>query len=102
MNDTKPNSNPHPPLSRPTGSAPPSIWLQWDGDGEPEYGEVSIGDVTWCPTKVFAQDVEYIRADEILPLMERLATNTAYPNDAWQWLRARMPNNKLKHGETNQ
>ena len=80
----------------PAGWAPVSLWLQWDGDGEPDQGKVSIGDVTWCSEKVFARDVEYIRADTILPLMERLATGTAVPREAWEWLKARKPNERAE------
>lgn len=42
--------------------APEKIYLQWHGDGDPEFetGEVSEGDVTWCRDKIFKHDIPYI------------------------------------------
>jgi len=44
---------------------PLNLWLQWDGDGACEDGEVSEGDVTWCRDKIFDGDIEYVHAGEI-------------------------------------
>ena len=47
---------------------PEKLHLQWHGDAEPEPGEVDAGDVTWAADRVFAGDVQYIRADLVREL----------------------------------
>ena len=42
---------------------PEIIWMQWNGDGEPDGSPVAEGEVTWCREQVFRHDVKYIRAD---------------------------------------
>lgn len=43
---------------------PQSIFLQWHGDGDPKDGSPVIeSEVTWCRERVFAGDIEYIRAE---------------------------------------
>jgi len=39
------------------GSAPNRIWLQWDGDQEPDYYSEHSG-VTWAAHQIFKHDVE--------------------------------------------
>lgn len=42
---------------------PDRIFLQWHGDGEPdEHGTVCEEEVSWCKTKIFDHDIEYVRA----------------------------------------
>lgn len=38
---------------------PEIIYLQYYGDSEPEEGEVSESDVTWCVDRIFDSDIEY-------------------------------------------
>ena len=45
---------------------PLSLWLQWDGDSEPDqFAPVHEQEVTWSRSKVFDGDVEYVHAGEI-------------------------------------
>ncbi len=44
------------------GDAPNEIWLQWNGDQEPD-DSVEPHEVSWCQSKIFAHDVRYIKAD---------------------------------------
>lgn len=41
---------------------PTVIYLQWNcEENDPSYGNPDPGDVTWCPDKIFSDDVRYIR-----------------------------------------
>ena len=44
-----------------TDAPPERIFLQWDGDQEPDDYSVHIG-VTWSDSRVFKHDVEYVSA----------------------------------------
>lgn len=60
----------------------PESWIGLNGpgycqecarDGDPEdTGEVAESEVTWCREKIFAADVEYIRADRVNILLQAL------------------------------
>lgn len=56
---------------------PRTIYIQWHGDGDPDDGDVSIGDVTWCKDRIFDNDVEYIRADVVEQIRLRERERTA-------------------------
>jgi len=62
-----------PAVDLPRLVVPLSLWLQWYGDGTPEDpGEVCESQVTWCRDKIFAHDVEYVRADRVNILLHAL------------------------------
>jgi hypothetical protein len=43
--------------------APARIFLQWNGDQEPDpTTPPCLSEVTWCKDRVFGHDVEYVRA----------------------------------------
>jgi hypothetical protein len=47
-------------------SIPTRIYLQWHGDAEPhklDDATIDPNDVSWCVNRIFAGDVEYVRAD---------------------------------------
>ena len=50
-------------------SAPKRIWLQWNGDADPDDypdgPEPHPDDVTWSADMIHEHDVEYVRADTI-------------------------------------
>jgi hypothetical protein len=77
MSDDKQNQA-TPALAVAPGSAPDQIWLQWDGDQEPDYYSEHSG-VTWAAHQIYKHDVEYVRADlskrapEMLRLINELA-----------------------------
>lgn len=47
--------------------APDRIWLQWHGDGDPEWDNVlpECADVTWAVELVFNTDIPYRRDDQM-------------------------------------
>ena len=55
--------------------APKTIYLQWHGDGDPEFdnGAPEYADVTWAAERVFDGDVTYVREAEITRLRELVA-----------------------------
>lgn len=54
------------PVGQPCLVVPLNLWLQWNGDGDPEdSGDVAESEVTWSREKIFDADVEYVHADEI-------------------------------------
>lgn len=54
-------------------SPPQTIWLQWNGEAEPEPDTpVDAENVSWCAQKVFDHDVEYTRVDDLDSAMQRL------------------------------
>ncbi len=58
-------------------NAPRVIYLQYHGDGEPDDEcPVRDADVTWCRDKIFASDIEYVRAG-------RSTGRTRKPAEAW-------------------
>lgn len=45
---------------------PKRIWLQYYGDGNPEYdGPVDFDEMCWCSDKVNKHDVEYVRPTQL-------------------------------------
>ena len=43
---------------------PERIWLQYYGDGDPEYdGPVDFDEMYWCQDKVNEHDIEYVKAE---------------------------------------
>ena len=51
-------------------SAPPSVWLQWHGDGDPaDPGAVAESEATWSRERVFPGDVEYVQAAKLRELV---------------------------------
>jgi hypothetical protein len=53
---------------------PRTIYLQWHGDSDPDDpAPVCEAEVTWCSTKCFGSDVEYVRADVLTAVDEALA-----------------------------
>ncbi len=53
------------PTPTPQGTPPPPrIWLQWEGDQEPDNYAEHEG-VTWAATQIWKHDVEYVRASEL-------------------------------------
>ena len=69
--------------------APEAIWLQWDGDGEPDGSPVAVSEVTWATEKVFEHDEQYLKMSAILPLLENIAANIATPSEVWGWMKER-------------
>ena len=83
-------------MSATNEEAPSRIWLQWNGDQEPQEGEPS--EVTWCGSQIFPHDVEYLRATPAQPtppagpdaelvaykarldVLERLGTEGRFPD----------------------
>ena len=55
--------------------APDRIWLQWDGDGDPEWDNVlpECTDVTWAAERLFPEDIPYRRDDLVADLERRYA-----------------------------
>jgi hypothetical protein len=49
---------------------------------------VDDGDVTWCRDKIFGSDEMYIRAEHIMPLLERVSCNIATPVEVWECIKA--------------
>ena len=75
--------------SRSFCSPPNVLWLQFCGDGDPcDESPIDDADVTWCRDKIFGADEMYIRAEHIMPLLERVACNTATPAEVWEWIKA--------------
>jgi hypothetical protein len=63
-----------------SGSPPNTLWLQYHGDSDPcDDAPVDDGDVTWCRDKIFAADVEYVRAGEVRALLSALNDCIAIP-----------------------
>jgi len=60
-------------MEKETALPPETIYLQWFGDSDdvdepiPKDGE---SQVTWCRDKIFAQDIEFVRADAMRELLE--------------------------------
>lgn len=50
-------------------TTPIRIYLQWNGDSEPEDNEPCLEEVTWSQEQIFKHDVEYIRADSVKALL---------------------------------
>ena len=46
-------------------TTPIRIYLQWNGDSEPEDSEPCVEEVTWSQEQIFKHDIEYIRADSV-------------------------------------
>ena len=46
-------------------TTPIRIYLQWNGDAEPEESEPCVEEVTWSQEQIFEHDIEYIRADRV-------------------------------------
>ena len=69
---------------------PPNVlWLQFRGDGDPcDDSPIDDADVTWCRDKIFGADEMYIRAEHIMPLLERVSCNTSTPAEVWEWIKA--------------
>ena len=76
--------------SSPSFCSPPNVlWLQFRGDGDPcDDSPIDDDDVTWCRDKIFGADEMYIRAEHIMPLLERVSCNTATPAEVWEWIKA--------------
>ncbi len=56
---------PNQPQPTPQGTPPPPrIWLQWEGDQEPDNYAEHEG-VTWAATQIWKHDVEYVRAAQL-------------------------------------
>lgn len=74
----------------PSFCSPPSVlWLQFRGDGDPcDDSPIDDADVTWCRDKIFGADEMYIRAEHIMPLLERVSCNTSTPAEVWEWIKA--------------
>ena len=68
---------------------PETIWLQWNGDGDPDGSPVSVGDVTWSAEQVFEHDEQYLRLSDVLPLLENAAANISTPSEVWKWMKER-------------
>ena len=51
-----------------TARGPENIWLQWNGDGQPDGSPVSVGDVTWSTEQVFEHDERYTKATAWMPI----------------------------------
>lgn len=61
-------------------SPPNVLWLQYHGDSDPcDDAPVDDGDVTWCRDKIFATDVAYVRASEVMALLSALDYCIAIP-----------------------
>lgn len=50
-------------------TTPIRIYLQWNGDAEPEDSEPCLEEVTWSQEQIFKHDIEYIRADRVKALL---------------------------------
>lgn len=84
QNDVLSGSREQPPCS------PPNVlWLQFRGDGDPcDESPIDDADVTWCRDQIFGADEMYIRAEHIMPLLERLSCNTSTAAEVWEWIKA--------------
>jgi hypothetical protein len=70
-------------------SPPDRIFLQWYGDEDPKNVRVAPddGDVTWCNSRVFNHDIEYVRVSIHDELREQV--NAKY------WQKVREQNTEL-------
>lgn len=68
---------------------PKELWLQWYGDRSPDEmlpgDDIDVTDVSWCATKMWRDDVKYVRAnypvvpvDELMGLRNSLGARRNY------------------------
>lgn len=67
----RPSEQPKSESARDLVHAPVRIFLQWNGDQEPDPTETpSLADVTWCADRVFEHDIEYVQSDGLRSLLK--------------------------------